>query len=188
MKRKIAVTLILCLTIVAIFTIGCVEEKHATAPTPIPTPTPTPIPAVTSTLTTDGLQVTVNSVRKDDGEALPDYQKPDSGYTFLIVSITIENIGDEKERIYHPGGMMNVYDEEGYRYGVGLLMPEEVLPKDKDFSRIYPQLSPGDDEYLQPKQEIVGEVGFEVPKTSKGLQLIYWGPPSFEKLIWDLGV
>ncbi|MBU2617219.1 MAG: DUF4352 domain-containing protein [Euryarchaeota archaeon] len=176
MQKKITIALILCLTVVAIFATGCIKEKPTAMPTstPTPTPTPTPIPAVTSTLTTDGLQVTVNSVRKDES----DFLMPKSGYTFLIVNLTIKNVGNEGRKMYGVAGM-TVEDNAEHSF--------PAHPRVDDLYEKIDRLSPyeWEDDILSLGQELTGEVGFEIPKVLTGWQFIYWysGEP---KLIWDL--
>lgn len=97
--------------------------------------------------------VTVNSVRENSGN---DFIKPSEGNVYYIVDLTIENQGSEA---YSSSTLMqmSLADEEGYQYNI----------------TVGPETKGSVDGEIGAGRKVRGEVVFEIPKESKGLEFVY---------------
>ncbi len=131
------------------------------------TQTPTPevktvkVAEVGETLSNDQLKITLNSV--DFMEATPNeneflIQKAKEGKTFAVVDVTVENVDDEATSISSVI-QFKAKDADGYNYEMDLMA---TISLDQQV-----------DGKLQPGEKVRGKVAFEVPKTAKGLQLVF---------------
>ncbi|MFH0860927.1 MAG: DUF4352 domain-containing protein [Candidatus Altiarchaeota archaeon] len=119
------------------------------------------------TISGGNLAVKVNSVRKTDkltttmdlGETYTYEQEPESGFQYLIVDISVDNIGDISEAI-STLMQMTVHDGEGYTYDQDIMTAGFLSKSFKGG-----ELSPG--------MKMRGDVAFQVPKTATDLQFIF---------------
>lgn len=102
--------------------------------------------------------LTVNSVETSQGGQ---YTKPSEGNTWLNTSLTIQNTGTNQEYISTLGQMF-ILDDQGNQYQVAVTNKALDNPG-----------STGLDGAVVAGAKKTGWVGFEVPKTAKGLKLQY---------------
>jgi len=137
--------------------------------TATPKATPTSVVGVVGgTLSNKTTAVTVNSV--DPAFVSPNrYTQPDAGHHFILVDLTIEAIGTFV--VSYNELNFEIRDADSYRYESGGMVGTE------------PELGYGE---LKPGEKIRGRVGFQIPDTATGLQLLY--APSLGQVIarWDL--
>lgn len=94
---------------------------------------------------------TVNSTRTDEGN---EFIKPGEGKTYYIVDVTVENTGDESE-VVSSLMMFKLFDADGYNYSV----------------TIGPETKGSVDGEVAAGRKIRGELVFEIPVESSGLEL-----------------
>lgn len=165
---KKALSLILILILMLLLFTGCddVEPEKVDKPNQTPAETqqnrdenPAPkteepkteIFKIGDSVKADNLIFTVNSVRTDEGG---DFIKPDEGNIYYIIDVTVENTGDESE-IVSSMIMFRLSDSEGYNYSI------TFGPETK--GQLDGEVSPG--------RKIRGELVFEIPEDSTGLEL-----------------
>ncbi|PKN85752.1 MAG: DUF4352 domain-containing protein [Chloroflexi bacterium HGW-Chloroflexi-8] len=106
--------------------------------------------------------ITVNNVTSPVGDQ---FTKPDDGYKFLIVDLTIENKGTEAITV-STLLQMAVKDSNSYKYGVDLMA-----------STVSGGTTP--DGEIAPGEKVKGQVGFQVPENASGLLFVFdadvWG-------------
>lgn len=99
------------------------------------------------------LIITVNSVRTDKGQ---EFIKPKEGHIFYLVDATIENKSTDSTTISSLM-MFKLTDNDGYNYNI-TMGPETKGQLDGE---------------LGAGRKMRGELAFEIPKDSKGLELIF---------------
>ena len=114
----------------------------------------------------DEVQITVTKVERSNGK---EYDKPDDGKEFVIVTVKIKNIGDEKLSY-------NSYDFK-MSNSQGQVTDESFTTVDSDTALSYGELKSGG--------EVEGTISFEQPKGDEGLILEYYDnsfddDPTFE--------
>jgi hypothetical protein len=99
--------------------------------------------------------VTVNSSRTSTGTN--EFLMPKQGQVYLLVDVTVENMATQAQSV---SSMLfcKLQDSDAYAYGAGLAGGEGKGSIDGT---------------LAAGRAIRGEVGFEIPATSKGLQLVF---------------
>jgi len=97
------------------------------------------------------MHYTVNSVREAPGG---DFIKPKEGNIWYVVDVTIENKGQET---FHSSSLMmfKLFDSEGYSYSI-TLGPDTTGSLDGE---------------VPPGRKLRGEIAFEIPQDSEGLEL-----------------
>lgn len=99
------------------------------------------------------LVLTVNSARQSSGG---EFDQPQSGHVYEIINATLENTGQESE-VISSLSMFSLKDSEGYKYNSTFVSNAK--------GQLDGELTPGD--------KMRGELAFEIPKTAKGLQLLF---------------
>ncbi len=121
------------------------------------------------TQTTGEYKITVHGVRFTPGEG---WWTADEGNIYLLVDVTVENVGDEPVTV---SSLMQfaVQDSEGYTYDITL----------------YPEAKGKVDGEIGVGRKLRGELAFEIPSDASGLELIFT-PNLFmtgQQVIFDLG-
>lgn len=137
------------------------EPTDAPAPpdTPVPIPVPTDVPAapaiakVGDRVEANGIAFTVVSVKKAD--KIGDFLKAETGNTYVIVEVLIENVNVDKAP-YNPF-YFKVKDADGFEYTAGITTDKQALKS-------------GD---LAKGEKARGVVAIEVKKAATGLVLEY---------------
>jgi hypothetical protein len=146
-----------------------VEAPAAVADTPVPTIRDTVAPlaelTIGSTGEIDGLKITLNEIRHEQGTIF----KPDPGNEYLVLNITIENTDAEPENV---SSMLSftVKDDTGQRYSESFTADVAKGPTGA--------IAPGD--------KVRGDTAYEVPLESKGLYWIFTPAFSSEQLLFKL--
>jgi hypothetical protein len=111
-------------------------------------------------------RVTANSYRLDAGG---EYLKPDSGNMWVIVDVTVVNTGDDE---YNISSLLQtaVRDADGYEYDVAF----------------GPDTKGNLDGSIPAGGTLRGEVGFEVPNPSYGLQFVFKQAFGSQQARWNL--
>lgn len=157
---KKALSLILILILMLLLFTGCDDVEPEKVDKPNETPSGTQQPETTPKtevfeigdyVKAGNLVFTVNSVRTDKGS---EFIKPDEGNIYYIIDVTVENTGDESE-IVSSMIMFRLFDSEGYNYSI------TFGPETK--GQLDGEVSPG--------RKIRGELVFEIPEDSTGLEL-----------------
>jgi hypothetical protein len=94
---------------------------------------------------------TVNSIRTDAGG---DFLKPKDGHIYYIVDVTVENTGDKSESVSSML-MFKLFDSEAYSYSI----------------TIGPDTKGSVDGEISAGRKLRGELVFEIPEDSEGLEL-----------------
>lgn len=158
MKKALVSILILFLMLFTF--VGCEDIDPEKVDKPNETPSGTQQPETTpktevfeigDSVKAGNLVFTVNSVRTDKGS---EFIKPDEGNIYYIIDVTVENTGDESE-IVSSMIMFRLFDSEGYNYSI------TFGPETK--GQLDGEVSPG--------RKIRGELVFEIPEDSTGLEL-----------------
>jgi len=147
-------------------------------PTQTPAPTQTPTPFVIPMNETQTLGPIWNSLRDESYTAQislhevrfhsgSEYAKPKQGYVYVIVDVTVKNLGPDLMRSVSSYGNFQIRDANGALRDTALVVPGVIDC----------QLEPVD---LTPNGSVSGCVGFEVPMTGT-LELIY-APYQYEGL------
>ncbi|MFH1200134.1 MAG: DUF4352 domain-containing protein [Candidatus Micrarchaeota archaeon] len=160
---------IILLIAVAILLSGCtsseVKKVDAAASQTAATSTPDvktfKVAGVGETLTNDELKITLNSA--EFMEAIPSQNEyltaiAKADYTFAVVEVTIENVYSKPSAVSSLI-QFKVVDSDGYKY-------------DMSFAG-YTALDLHLDGTLQPGDKVRGKLAFEVPKSSKDLQMVF---------------
>ncbi len=131
------------------------------AMTSTPKPKTVEVAKVGESLTNGKLRITLNSAEfmgtiPAENEFLTAEAK--EGKTFVVVDVTVENIDKEANAVSSIASF-EVKDGEGFAYNM-------------DFGA-YTALDQKIDGRIQPGDKLRGKLGFAVPKTAKGLQLIF---------------
>jgi len=177
--------LIAILIVGIVFISGCVSDRTYEQPSKVETPTQeetqTELPTTEPTVKTfkvgetasDGrLAITVNSksfldkityeqtteIMGEEYTSTFDF-KPKSGYQFLILDITIENLQSDKTATVSSLLQFKVSDEDGYSYDYSL----GTAYLDRKW----------EDGDILPGMKKRGSVAFEVPKDAKGLKFSF---------------
>ncbi|MBE3556580.1 MAG: DUF4352 domain-containing protein [Firmicutes bacterium] len=127
------------------------QEKPASSPT-VQQQTPKHF-AIGDHVKMGDLVLTVNSARQSSGS---EFDQPQSGHVYEIVNATLENTGQKSEAISSLA-MFSLKDSEGYKYSITFVSDAK--------GQLDGELAPGD--------KMRGELAFEIPKTAKGLQLLF---------------
>jgi hypothetical protein len=157
---------IFILSICLLFLVACTqiqqlqqERLQTTTTTPIiKTTTTTSITTTTQTTkqiqdyVTEGLSIVVNGFQQKDTIGICtgygfDCDKPQKKYVFVIIDVTIENVGQTSDYIYP--GILSLKDADGYTY-------TSAWTSHLDGELPSMQLEPG--------KIIRGKVAFEIPK------------------------
>lgn len=146
--------------LLALFLAGCGEtstpqkvEPGSAQPSKANTVKPPETFNVGDTVSMGKLRLTVNAVRYDAGGG---FIKPKDGHVYLVVDATLENAGDKAENVSSVL-MFKVQDADAYSYNIS----------------IGPDTKGNLDGEIGPTRKMRGEVAFEIPKTAKGLELIF---------------
>lgn len=99
--------------------------------------------------------VTVNASRTSTGTN--EYLKPKEGHIYLLVDVTLENMTTQTQTV-STMLFFKVQDSDAYAYGISMAGGEGKGSVEGD---------------LAAGRAIRGEVGFELPATSKGLELVF---------------
>ncbi len=106
--------------------------------------------------------ITVNEVTYPTGDQ---YNKPNAGFKFLVVDITIENTSAAAINV-STLLQMSVKDASGQKFGV-------------DFSASMASGGSSPDGEIAPSEKLRGQVGFQVPENGTGLVFVFdadvWG-------------
>jgi len=184
-QKFISFGLIAILIVGIVFISGCVSDRTYEQPSKVETPTQeetqsepsTTEPAVKTfkvgeTASDGKLAITVNSksfldkiTYKRTIESMGEKYtstfdfKPKSGYQFLILDITIENLQSDKTATVSPLLQFKVSDENGYSYDYSLYTA--YLDRKWESGDILPGMKKR------------GNAAFEVPKDAKGLKFSF---------------
>lgn len=106
--------------------------------------------------------LTVNEIQYPAGD---DFSKPDAGFKFLVVDLTIENKGAEAISV-STLLQMSIKDPGGQKYDV-------------DFMATAASGGSSPDGEIAPGEKLRGQVGFQVPENATGLVFVFdadvWG-------------
>jgi hypothetical protein len=165
MKKSIIAALLLGTLITAVSLTGCSSDTSSKATKVTPTSSETLSSAaakdetfkVGDTIKVNGAELTVKKVAKSQGS---EYDEPKSGNEFVIVSVSIKNIGTN-QLAYNP-----YYFK--MKNSQGQITEETITSVNQDT-----QLQSGE---LASGGSVSGDVIFEEPKGDKGLVLQYLSP------------
>lgn len=127
------------------------------------TPAPqTDVFNIGDTIKSGDIYFTINSAREVPGS---EFMSPDEGNIWYAVDITIENKGQES---FNSSSllMFSLIDSEAYNHNI----------------TIGPNLNGSVDGEIAPGRKLRGEVAFEIPKESKGLEL------EIDPSVWGTGL
>lgn len=181
MKKKFALFII---PILVILIGGCVNEQ---VPTPVPTETvieqpvettqrPTEVPVETSVISTHNIgesvndnntKITLNGVRYTKNI---DDARSEGGNQFVIINVTIENIGADKNITYIWPQFTLI--SSGAREG---------MPNDIDEAASEQLAIPLNGEDIIPGDTRQGELAFQIPEDAKDLKLRFEYSPDSSK-------
>jgi len=117
--------------------------------------------------------LTVNKIEKSQSG---DYVKPSEGNQWIDLNLTIENTGSSQEMVTTLGQMF-ILDDQNNQYQIAVSAKRLSNP------------GMGLDGTIVAKAKKTDWVGFEVPKTAKGLKFQYNASfLSGDKIMVDLGV
>lgn len=98
--------------------------------------------------------------------------KPDSGYKFLVLQLSVKNVGDSQVEDYVVGDKWEITVDKGYTYGVWSDLVGVVQT---------PWTT------LQPEDQTTGYIVFEILNDTTPLQVNYYKPVAQSGFVWSYG-